>query len=380
MEALGMDVPLISIIVRHSDDCKQKGDRFFKRCECKKWLEYFRGGEQHRVAAKTRSWAIAEEVKRTLEEQFKTGKTAPAVALASAGRKTVKDKVALFITSKEGERVSIAVLRKYRYELPRFEAFLSKRSKFYPGDIKLDDLVEYRATWTTLSPITQQKMQERLRAFLKYACDPKDNLLELLKLKGIIIKAKDRPKPQPFTDAELNRLLAQVPVSFPDEPRRSRVTALIHLMVSTGLAIVDAVKLEKKDFEKGWLNIERQKTGRSVKQKLPSALLKELLTVTNGNPRFVFWNGEIKLSSLTGLFQANLRDVMKDAKVYTHGDLSHRFRDTYVKFLFDNGCTTTQVADAIGDTEAIVVKHYKEWIVDEDLLQKLPQRTFGAQA
>jgi hypothetical protein len=71
---------------------------------------------------------------------------------------------------------------------------------------------------------------------------------------------------------------------------------------------------------------------------------------------------------------------MKDAKVYTHGDLSHRFRDTYVKFLFDHGCTTTQVADAIGDTEAIVVKHYKEWIVDEDLLQKLPQRTFGAQA
>jgi len=38
------------------------------------------------------------------------------------------------------------------------------------------------------------------------------------------------------------------------------------------------------------------------------------------------------------------------------------------------------VANAIGDTEAIVVKHCKEWIVDEDLLQKLPQRTFGAQA
>ena len=65
-EALDMDVPLISIIVRGtSEDCKQKGDRFFKRCECKKWLEYFHNGKQHRVAAKTRSWAIAEEVKRT---------------------------------------------------------------------------------------------------------------------------------------------------------------------------------------------------------------------------------------------------------------------------------------------------------------------------
>ena len=78
-----MEVPLISIIVRHSEDCKQKGDRFFKRCECKKWVEYFHNGKQQRVAAKTRSWAIAEEVKRTLEEQFKNGDSAPKIATAS---------------------------------------------------------------------------------------------------------------------------------------------------------------------------------------------------------------------------------------------------------------------------------------------------------
>jgi site-specific recombinase XerD len=371
-----MEVPLISIIVRHSEDCKQKGDRFFKRCECKKWLEYFHNGKQVRVAAKTRSWAIAEEVKRTLEEQFKNGDSAPKIATPSAGRVTVKEKVALFITGKEGENVSVAVLRKYRYELPRFEAFLSKRSKFYPSDLTLDDLVEFRSTWADLAKITQQKMQERLRAFLKFACT-KDNLFDLLKLKGIRIKAADRPKPQPLSDEELNRLLAQVPKNFPDEPRCSRVTALIHLMVSTGLAIVDAVKLEKTNFASGWLNITRQKTGRTVRQKLTSALLKELHTVTNGNPKYVFWNGDIKLSSLTGLFQTNLREVMKDAKVYTHGDLSHRFRDTYVKFLFDNGCSTLEVADAIGDTEAIVVKHYRSLVPDAKL-EKLPQRSFEA--
>jgi integrase len=213
-------------------------------------------------------------------------------------------------------------------------------------------------------------MQERLRAFLRFACT-KDNLFDLLKLKGIRIKAADRPQPrpqpQPYTDTELARLLAQVPKNFPDEPRCSRLTALIHLMVSTGLAIVEAVKLEKKNFEHGWLNIIRQKTESPVRQNLHPTLLKELQTVTNGNPRFVFWNGDIKLSSLTGLFQTNLREVMKDADVYTHGDLSHRFRDTYVKFLFDNGCTTTQVADAIGDTEAIEVKHYRSLVPDDQL-------------
>jgi integrase/recombinase XerD len=378
-----MGVPLISVFTRHSEDCKQNGDRDYKRCDCKKWLEWFHEGTQYRVSAKTRSWAIAEEAKRVKEEQYRSGNVAAAEASVSkgtpeVGRATVKDKVELFITGKEGENVSIAVLRKYRYELPRFEQFLSKRSTFYPSDITLDDLVEYRATWADLAKITQQKMQERLRAFLKFAC-PKDNLFDLLKLKGIRIKAADRPKPQPFTDAELDRLLAQVRKNFPDEPRCSRVIALIHLMVSTGLAIVDAVKLEKKNFEGGWLNITRQKTGRPVRQKLTPERMKELLTVTNGNPKYVFWNGDIKLSSLTGLFQTNLREVMKDAKVYTPGDLSHTFRDTYVKFLFDNGCSTLQVADAIGDTEAIVVKHYRS-LVPDDQLSKLPQRSFEARA
>jgi site-specific recombinase XerD len=110
---------------------------------------------------------------------------------------------------------------------------------------------------------------------------------------------------------------------------------------------------------------------------LDSTLLKELHTVTNGNPKYVFWNDETKLSSLTGLFQANLRDVMKDAKVYIKGDLSHRFRDTFAKFLFDNGCSVTQVAEAMGDTEEIVLKHYRGF-AGQERLAKLPQRSFEA--
>jgi site-specific recombinase XerD len=384
MGALAMDVPLISIIVRHSEGCKYKDERTYKRCDCKKWLEYFHKGKQHRVSAKTRSWTIAEEAKRTLEEQFKNGVTAPGV-VASGGRKTVKDKVALFITMKQNERVSASVLRKYRHELDHLEAFLSKQSKFYPEDITADDLVTYRATWNMptekcpegLAPRTQQKRNERLRSFLRFACDAKA-LADLLKaVKGVRVKAKSEP--HPFTDAELTRLLAQVPVTFPDEPRRSRIIALIHLMVGTGLAIVDAGGLKKENFKNGWLNVTRQKTGTHVELRLDSALLKELQTVTNGNPEYVFWNDKTKLSSLTGIFQANLRDVMKDAKVYIKGDLSHRFRDTFAKFLFDNGCSVTQVAEAMGDTEEIVLRHYRGF-AGQERLAKLPQRMFHTQA
>src|SRR5271155_4938645 len=99
-------IPSISIIVRHSGDCKNKDDRFYKRCDCKKWLEWFANGKQHRVSAKTRSWATAEDVGALKRDQYKDGNMAAAVptvtpeAPAGSKRPTVADKIPLFVTAK----------------------------------------------------------------------------------------------------------------------------------------------------------------------------------------------------------------------------------------------------------------------------------------
>jgi hypothetical protein len=47
---------------------------------------------------------------------------------------------------------------------------MAKRSKFFPREIALDDLTEFRAGWKHLYPssTTRAKVQERLRAFLRY--------------------------------------------------------------------------------------------------------------------------------------------------------------------------------------------------------------------
>ena len=70
---------------------------------------------------------------------------------------------------------------------------------------------------------------------------------------------------------------------------------------------------------------------------------------------------------------------MKAAGCYKKGNLSHRFRDTYAEFLFANGSSVTQVAAALGDSEATVRKHYQKHASD-DRLAKLPQRSFEARA
>lgn len=387
-----MGVPTINIFVRHSEDCKNKADRYYKRCDCKKWLEWFANGVQHRVSAKTRSWAIAEDVVAVKRDQYKNGDVVAAVALVTptapvgTGRPTIADKIPLFVIAKRSAGRGEVTLDKYETELPRFEQFMAKRSKFYPEQITTDDLIAYQGTWDELYPskLTRAKVQERLKSFVRFACTVSHaaEVLDKSKFQAIKIKKSDHQKADPFTDAQVDRMLALVPKTFAGSDvdlvkLRGRLTALIHLMCATGIAITDACRLQKADFENGWLDINRQKTETKVRIQLSPSLVEELLVVKNGNKEYVFWDGSTKLHSLTGNFQKQLRRLMKSAGCYKKGNLSHRFRDTYAEFLFANGSSVTQVAAALGDSEATVRKHYQKHASD-DRLAKLPQRTFSA--
>lgn len=44
------------------------------------------------------------------------------------------------------------MIAKYNRELGRLEAFMSRRSKFFPAQIDADDLTEFISDWTTLYP------------------------------------------------------------------------------------------------------------------------------------------------------------------------------------------------------------------------------------
>jgi hypothetical protein len=62
--------PIITIFVRHSANCKYRGDEFEKRCHCPKHLRWTHERKQHRVSAHTLSWAVAEDKKREIEDQL----------------------------------------------------------------------------------------------------------------------------------------------------------------------------------------------------------------------------------------------------------------------------------------------------------------------
>jgi integrase len=196
------------------------------------------------------------------------------------------------------------------------------------------------------------------------ACEGKvlEDLLRVLKPIKLSREDTARLKPQPFGDEELARLIAQIPKTFSDPVKQTRITALIHCQVETGLAIRDAVQLQRGDITGGQLNIERQKTNKPVKQPLRPGLYEELITVTNGNPKYIFWNATSLPESATGLWQADLRKLMEDAGLWIKGNLSHRFRDTAVDFWLSEGRDIVQIAAYLGDTTRIVERHYADLI------------------
>jgi len=370
---------VVTVYARHSGKCPHEGKEFYRGCDCPKWLRYSLSGKQHRIAASTRTWTVAEEKREELQKRLDAGDS-PAVA-SSSEQATISAAIETYLIAKTSEGIQPATLRKLRFQLSALEKFMAARSKFFPEQLTAQDVIEYRATWDGWkSGLTRQKAQTNLRGFLKAV--GRADLLSVLKSIKLSREDYARLKPRPFTEAELKRLLAQVPVTFPEPKKAARMTALIHLMVSTGLAIRDALQLERANLEGGWLRIQRQKMQQTEKgkvtQKLDESLARELETVTNGNSRYVFWNGNSDAFVASNNLLADIGQLMRDAGLYVKGNVSHRFRDTAVDFWLGKGESLSTVAMLLGNTVAMVEKHYADLASKrmEERLAKVPTRSW----
>jgi integrase len=356
--------PEVVIFVRHAATCPHRELETYTRCDCVKWLRWSNRGKQYRQSAGCRSWSQAEEKRAALQTQLDAGETATPAVQPEAN--TLTGAIQTYLLGKESE-VRSETFRKLRHQLGLLDEFMSHRSRFFVKDITKEDVIAFRATWKwgDLSKIVAQTL---LKSFLRSV--ERDDLAKALGSLKQSREGRERRKPKPLTEAEIQRILAHI--------SDNKFATMVRLMVSTGLAIADAVQLERKNITDGWLRIERQKTGRSVRQKLDAGLHRELMAVLNGNPRYVFWSGDTLSESERGLLRIKMTAVMKAADCYIPGGVFHRFRDTAVDTWLGLGWSLTDVAAALGDTLAVTEKHYADLASKrmESRLEKLPTRTW----
>src|SRR5713226_3083134 len=240
-----MSTPLITILVRHSKKCRYAGDEFCKRCNCRKHLRWTQGGKQFRRKAGTRSWAEAEENKERLSAQL-SGRTPPKDASGFSLSEVIK----LFRADKENQGVTETVKGKYERELDRLRKFCEAHSVFTVQALTRELLIGYTGTWPELYPstTTRYQVQARLKHFLRFCLESGwlDRAPKLTKIRV------DEAPTLPLTDKEYARLLHAIPVAFGQHPfpkdKPAKVRALIQLMRWTGLAIRDAVTLERGEI------------------------------------------------------------------------------------------------------------------------------------
>jgi integrase/recombinase XerD len=373
--------PVITIFVRHSADCKYRGDEFEKRCRCRKHFRWTQNGKQHRRKAGTRSWEEAEREKRGLEDQL-SGR-APAEP-QNNGSRTLLDAIDVFKADKKNQGISGDVLNKYARELDRFRSFVEGRNAVTVAAITREMLIEYQGEWESLYPSsnTRQMVQARLKNFLRFCYDNKwmDRVPRLS-----TIKADEAPT-LPLSAKEYQKLLKTVSATFTDKEKASRVRGLVQLMRWSGLAIRDAVTIRRSEIShdkpKGLYRVvtARQKTGTHVSVPIPAKVAKEILGVANGNPVYVFWStGTGKEQSAVTNWQHDLRQLFKDAGITSAGNmLSHRLRDTFAVDLLEKGVPLEEVSKLLGhESIKTTERHYAKWVKGrQDRLDSLVVETW----
>jgi site-specific recombinase XerD len=356
-------IPTITIFVRHSQDCKYSGDELYKGCRCAKHLRYTLAGKQYRQSARTRFWKSAEERRRSLEASFAVDPTA--VKIEPETRQTIKRAIELFIMDKTTEGMSGQVVKKYERELGRFESFMAKRSKFLPHEIEAEDLTEFRSDWEEQYPSsnTRNKVQERLRGFLKHCYNAR--LIDRVPTMKAI--TPEEAPTLPLTDEQYKKLLKVIPSEFKDV-KATRVHALVQLMRHTGLAIMDAVTLQRSELLKEGkiyrVTTARQKTGTDVSVPIPPDVADVVIEAMklNANDRYIFWNTGVgtKQTAVTH-WQHDLRQAFRAAGM-AEGH-PHQLRDTFACGLLSAGVPLEEVSKALGHKSIKTTeKHYAAWV------------------
>jgi len=323
-----------------------------------------------------RDWNRAVEIIRGLE-------LPTPVELPQKPRVGLEDAISSFLAFKA--RKSPDVQRKARLILGRLRAFMERRKKFAVADVTFNDLAEFRAEWTE-ALTTQRRNQESMKGFFRFCV--RADFIAKSPAADLDAIPEGRPKTEPFTREEIDRIFAAVN-SLPDEygrqgqPIADQTRAFILVMRYTGLSIGDTAKLEKCDVDGCRIRTYRKKTGEDVFTRVPQFVVDALNAAPHDSDRYYFWTGGGKLHTRTSkwgnrlqrLFAAaGVRIVESEKRKRSGGKLKgetevmrvskatpHMFRHTLVRDLLEAGTPMEEIAELLGNSMKIVEKYYSKW-------------------
>ena len=361
---------MLSLWRRHESKCPYKGKgRVWTKCQCPVWCDGELDGKRVRKSMETRDWARAtrnlvkfEDPTYGLVRCIQPG----CMELVNSGRcerhtRTIGRAIAAYHDAHQD--VSEGTRRNRRRVLRVFEHFIAGRALKNCDEIELEHLIALRSV-RTISPRTWTKELEILRHFFRFCLD--NDWIARNWAERVPMPKNLKPAPrEPYQPNEVASMIAACDTFGRGPYERLRARATILLLRYTALRISDVALLERNRIRNGEILIRTTKNGKPVR--LPvhpdlQAALDVLPLPRGGNSPdcpYFFWSGH-------GTRLAAIRDVTRTIETVFRasgvpGACSHRFRHTLATEILEMGGTLEEAADILGDSEAIIRKHYAKW-------------------
>jgi integrase/recombinase XerD len=378
---------MLTIFRRHTARCMAKRpeyDRTYRKCKCLIHVEGKIGDRFLRESLKTRSWEqanrrVAEaEARGTWEELPEQHGTAVPAHAGENKRVTVAHAVAEYLQNAKDQGNGEDTLRK---KATTFEKQLltwcEERGYFYIEQLGTSELRQWRSTWN-MEPLARSKRQGMVCGFF-YFCMRQGWITKNPMLDVGKIQVRERPTdyfPKEEFDAIIDATYLYRGDRWENEDRfGERLRTLTLLMRWSGLAIRDAITLERSRLVDDSVLLYRAKTGHPVYVPLPpdvACALRDVPPGKNPHPAYFFWSGRGKPKSAVADWQRSYRRLFELAAPKLPVDPQtgktkrchpHMFRDTFAVEMLLAGVPIEQVSMLLGHKSVKTTeKSYLPWV------------------
>jgi site-specific recombinase XerD len=343
----------LNIYRRHKEGCKHrdKGAAYTK-CACPIWVDGELHGRRYRKSLGVRDWQRAMRKLAALESPD------------ARPSKTVAEAIQGF----HDAMVDLApsTMLKNRRTLRLLGDLAAGRGVRDIEDVTAEDVDALRST-RSVCALTWSKELAIVKCFFRFCKSRKwieDDPSEQVKMpRGLKPSEKT-----PYTPEEVARILGACDFIGRMPYERLRARAMVLLLRYTALRVSDVALLERSRIHDSEIFVRTEKSGKPVRlpvyPELQAAL--DALPAPRGcstaeipQSRYFFWSGHGSKASMIRDATRTMTVVFRASGVA--GAHAHRYRHTLASEILERGGSLELAADILGNTPALIAKHYGKW-------------------
>ena len=394
----------LNLYRRHRQECEaghpeelrsgefEERKKGWKRCSCHIFASGTLAGKFKRRYTGRTDWLEARRVAAEWEVagNWDSEPTPPLPSPVSEEKPatTIEEAVRIFLAERE-EILAPNTYRKNSYILNSLKQHSASKGYVLLTQWTPIDIREFRTSWG-VAPNTATKYMEVVKSFFSFVVANKWISESPGKhVKGVRSKAAVNQNERiPFTDEELKQMFeacehryGKTPIKWSrnihhrpaqNETANYRyvwtgedLADFISVSVYTGLRISDVAMFHiDRLLKNGECHVRTTKTGRKVYTWIPEWLQERIRARGAKYGPLIFGAHETTdINVITDLWRRRLNRLWDLCGPWKSKPHPHRFRHTFARILLQKpGVTVRDVAELLGDTEDMVLRHYGAWV------------------